>query len=161
VHDVSAKWGERWSGELNILVNTVGPNVQGTFDGLTDEQWRQAVDQEVMGMAHGVRSALPLLRKAEGARDRELLSARDATATHRVGRLHLKAMAKRVSKKLSLLLGHSRCCGKREDDFTARYFTGHKSTVVPVGITSARNGSTDFFVTPPITAPSAGRWLAN
>ena len=35
---------------------------------LTDEQWRQAFDDGVMGMVRCVRSALPLLRKAAWAR---------------------------------------------------------------------------------------------
>lgn len=39
-----AELGERWNGELNILVNAVGPTVRGTFDELTDADWRQAVD---------------------------------------------------------------------------------------------------------------------
>ncbi|MDT5210446.1 MAG: 3-oxoacyl-[acyl-carrier protein] reductase [Mycobacterium sp.] len=49
-------------------VNAVGPGSPGTFDDLTDEQWRQAFDDGVMGMVHCVRSALPLLRKAHWAR---------------------------------------------------------------------------------------------
>src|SRR5439155_5164603 len=31
---------DRWNGELNVLVNAVGPGRQGTFEDLTDEQWR-------------------------------------------------------------------------------------------------------------------------
>ncbi len=58
----------RWGGELNILVNAVGPGSVGTFDDLTDDQWRAAFDDGVMGMVHCVRSALPLLRKAQWAR---------------------------------------------------------------------------------------------
>ena len=60
--------GERWNGELNVLINAVGPSAVGRFEDLTDDQWRQAVDEGVMGMVHCVRSALPLLRKAEWAR---------------------------------------------------------------------------------------------
>ena len=56
--------GERWNGELNILINAVGPGTRGTFEELTDEQWREAFDDGVMGMVHCVRSALPLLRQA-------------------------------------------------------------------------------------------------
>lgn len=58
----------RWGGEINILINAVGPGSVGTFDDLTDEQWRAAFDDGVMGMVHCVRSALPLLRKAQWAR---------------------------------------------------------------------------------------------
>ena len=60
--------GERWQGELNVLINAVGPGTQGTFEELTDDQWREAFDDGVMGMVHCVRSALPLLRKAKWAR---------------------------------------------------------------------------------------------
>src|SRR5258705_14005238 len=60
--------GERWNGGLNILINAVGPGTRGTFEELTDEQWREAFDDGVMGMVHCVRSALPLLRRAEWAR---------------------------------------------------------------------------------------------
>jgi NAD(P)-dependent dehydrogenase (short-subunit alcohol dehydrogenase family) len=56
--------GERWKGGLNVLINAVGPGTRGTFDDLTDEQWREAFDDGVMGMVHCVRSALPLLRQA-------------------------------------------------------------------------------------------------
>ena len=54
---------ERW-GELNVLVNAVGPSVQGTVETLTDDDWHRAVDEGVLGMVHCVRSALPLLRRA-------------------------------------------------------------------------------------------------
>jgi NAD(P)-dependent dehydrogenase (short-subunit alcohol dehydrogenase family) len=60
--------GKRWGGELNVLINAVGPGAIGTFDDLTDEQWRAAFDDGVMGMVYCVRSALPLLRKAQWAR---------------------------------------------------------------------------------------------
>ncbi|MFG1929299.1 SDR family NAD(P)-dependent oxidoreductase [Mycobacterium sp. NPDC048908] len=59
---------ERWGGELNALINAVGPGGIGAFEDLTDEQWRQAFDDGVMGMVHCVRSALPLLRRAKWAR---------------------------------------------------------------------------------------------
>ena len=50
-----AELGERWSGELNVLINTVGPGASGSFEQLTDDQWRAAVDDGVMGMVHGQR----------------------------------------------------------------------------------------------------------
>lgn len=105
VQRVFAELGERFGGELNILVNTVGPNVQGTFDDLTDQRWRTAVDQGVMGMVHCVRAALPLLRKADWARvvnfsaqstQRQSVALAAYTAA--------KAMVTSVSKNLSLLL---------------------------------------------------------
>jgi 3-oxoacyl-[acyl-carrier protein] reductase len=96
---------ERWNGELNVLINAVGPSTQGTFEDLTDDQWRAAFDDGVMGMVHCVRSALPLLRKAEWARivnfsahstQRQTVILPAYTAA--------KAALTSISKNLSLLL---------------------------------------------------------
>lgn len=105
VQEVFDELGRRWSGELNVLINTVGPNVQGTFEDLTDQQWRQAVDQGVMGLVHCVRSALPLLRTAEWARIVNF----SAQSTQRQSTIlpaytAAKAMVNSISKNLSLLL---------------------------------------------------------
>lgn len=105
VSEVFAAVGERWNGELNIVINTVGPNVQGTIEDLTDAQWRQAVDQGAMGLVHCVRSALPLLRKAEWARIVNF----SAHSTQRQSVIlpaytAAKAMVNSISKNLSLLL---------------------------------------------------------
>jgi NAD(P)-dependent dehydrogenase (short-subunit alcohol dehydrogenase family) len=67
VQRVFDELGQRW-GELNVLVNAVGPDAIGTFEDLSDEQWRKAFDGGVMGVVHCVRSALPLLRAATWAR---------------------------------------------------------------------------------------------
>ena len=96
---------ERWNGELNVLINAAGPSAVGRFEDLTDDQWRQAVDEGVLGMVHCVRSALPLLRKAAWARivnfsahstqrQSEILTAYTAS----------KAMVTSISKNLSLAL---------------------------------------------------------
>jgi NAD(P)-dependent dehydrogenase (short-subunit alcohol dehydrogenase family) len=97
--------GERWNGELNVLVNAVGPSAVGSFEDLTDDQWRQAVDDGVMGMVHCVRAALPLLRRARWARIVNF----SAHSTQRQSVMLLaytaaKAMVNSVSKNLSLLL---------------------------------------------------------
>jgi 3-oxoacyl-[acyl-carrier protein] reductase len=97
--------GERWNGELNVLINAVGPGTRGTFEDLTDDQWREAFDDGVMGMVHCVRSALPLLRKAQWARivnfsahstQRQTVILPAYTAA--------KAALTSISKNLSLLL---------------------------------------------------------
>ena len=95
---------ERW-GELNVLVNAVGPSVQGTVETLTDDDWHRAVDEGVLGMVHCVRSALPLLRRAEWARIVNF----SASSTQRQSTIlpaytAAKAMVTSVSKNLSLLL---------------------------------------------------------
>lgn len=97
--------GARWDGELNVLVNTVGPGAAGTFEELTDDQWRQAVEDGVMGMVRCVRAALPLLRKAQWARIVNF----SAHSTQRQSVMlpaytAAKSMLTSVSKNLSLLL---------------------------------------------------------
>jgi 3-oxoacyl-[acyl-carrier protein] reductase len=105
VDEVFAELGERWGGELNVLINTVGPGAPGSFDDLTDEQWRESVEDGVLGMVRCVRSALPLLRKAEWARIVNF----SAHSTQRQSVMlpaytGAKAMLTSVSKNLSLLL---------------------------------------------------------
>ena len=105
VDAVFAELAERWNGELNALVNTVGPGAAGSFEDLTDDQWRQAVDDGVLGMVRCVRSALPLLRKADWARIVNF----SAHSTQRQSVMlpaytAAKAMVTSVSKNLSLLL---------------------------------------------------------
>jgi 3-oxoacyl-[acyl-carrier protein] reductase len=105
VQRVFDELSDRWGGELNALVNAVGPGTRGTFENLTDEQWREAFDEGVMGMVHCVRSALPLLRKASWARivnfsahstQRQTVILPAYTAA--------KAALTSISKNLSLLL---------------------------------------------------------
>ncbi|BBZ71208.1 SDR family NAD(P)-dependent oxidoreductase [Mycobacterium paraseoulense] len=105
VDEAFADLARRWGGELNVLVNTVGPGVVGTFEDLTDEQWRQAVEDGVMGMVRCVRAALPLLRKAQWARIVNF----SAHSTQRQSVMlpaytAAKSMLTSVSKNLSLLL---------------------------------------------------------
>ena len=100
-----AELAQRWDGELNVLINAVGPSVLGDFEALTDPQWRQAVDEGVMGMVRCVRSALPLLRKAEWGRSVNF----SAHSTQRQSVIlpaytAAKAMVTSISKNLSLLL---------------------------------------------------------
>ncbi|MDT5046826.1 MAG: 3-oxoacyl-[acyl-carrier protein] reductase [Mycobacterium sp.] len=105
VNSVFAELGERWNGELNVLINAVGPGAVGGIEDLTDEQWRQAFDDGVMGMVRCVRSALPLLRKAAWARIVNF----SAHSTQRQSVMlpaytAAKAALTSVSKNLSLLL---------------------------------------------------------
>lgn len=100
-----AELGERFGGELNVLVNTVGPGAAGNFEQLTDEQWLQSVEDGVLGMVRCVRTALPLLRNAEWAR----IVSFSAHSTQRQSVMlpaytAAKSMLTSVSKNLSLLL---------------------------------------------------------
>jgi 3-oxoacyl-[acyl-carrier protein] reductase len=100
-----AELGERWDGELNALIITVGPGAAGSFEDLTDEQWRQSVEDGVLGMVRCIRSALPMLRKAQWARVVNF----SAHSTQRQSVMlpaytAAKSMLTSVSKNLSLLL---------------------------------------------------------
>jgi 3-oxoacyl-[acyl-carrier protein] reductase len=105
IDKVFAELAERWDGELNVLINTVGPGAAGSFEALSDDQWHQAVEEGVMGMVRCVRSALPLLRKAPWARIVNF----SAHSTQRQSVMlpaytAAKSMLTSVSKNLSLLL---------------------------------------------------------
>ncbi len=105
IQQVFDQLSDRWGGELNVLINAVGPGAVGTFEDLTDEQWRAAFDEGVMGMVHCVRSALPMLRAAQWARIVNF----SAHSTQRQSVIlpaytAAKAALTSVSKNLSLLL---------------------------------------------------------
>lgn len=105
VGEVFDELGARWGGELNILVNAVGPAVIGSVEELTDAQWHDAIEDGAMGMVRCVRAALPLLRKAHWARIVNF----SAHSTQRQSVIlpaytAAKAMVTSVSKNLSLLL---------------------------------------------------------
>lgn len=97
--------GRRWNGELNILVNAASGSVAGTFDTLSEADWRTAVDGGAMGMIDCVRAALPLLRRADWARIVNF----SASSTKRqtvslVAYTAAKSMVTSVSKNLAQLL---------------------------------------------------------
>ncbi|MUL80769.1 MULTISPECIES: SDR family NAD(P)-dependent oxidoreductase [unclassified Mycolicibacterium] len=99
-----AEVGERW-GELNALINTVGPGAAGNFEELTDEQWQEAFDAGLMGMVRCVRAALPLLRNAEWARIVNFSAhSTQRQSTRLPAYTAAKAAVNSVSKNLSLLL---------------------------------------------------------
>lgn len=96
--------GERW-GEINALINTVGPGAAGNFEELTDDQWQEAFDAGLMGMVRCVRAALPLLRKAEWARVVNFSAhSTQRQSTRLPAYTAAKAAVNSVSKNLSLLL---------------------------------------------------------
>ena len=67
VADAFAQIAERW-GELNALVNAVGPSGAGGFADLSDEAWHNAFDQGVLTAVRCIRHTLPLLRRADWGR---------------------------------------------------------------------------------------------
>jgi len=58
--------GKRW-GELNILINTVGPATAGTLEELDDDAWRDTFELGTFSAVRCVRAALPWLRRALAA----------------------------------------------------------------------------------------------
>jgi NAD(P)-dependent dehydrogenase (short-subunit alcohol dehydrogenase family) len=60
---VRAAWGE-----LNILINAVGPSGAGAFEELSDADWTAALDRGALSAVRCTRAALPLLRAARWAR---------------------------------------------------------------------------------------------
>ncbi|MGV0739007.1 SDR family oxidoreductase [Mycobacterium syngnathidarum] len=104
VEQAFAAVGERW-GELNALINTVGPGAAGNFEELTDDQWQEAFDAGLMGMVRCVRAALPLLRKAEWARVVNFSAhSTQRQSTRLPAYTAAKSAVNSVSKNLSLLL---------------------------------------------------------
>jgi 3-oxoacyl-[acyl-carrier protein] reductase len=67
VIEAFARIDHAW-GEVNVLVNAVGPSGSGRFDDSNDQVWRDAFDQGVMSAVHCIRHGLPLLRSAPWAR---------------------------------------------------------------------------------------------
>jgi NAD(P)-dependent dehydrogenase (short-subunit alcohol dehydrogenase family) len=96
---------ERW-GDLNVLVNTVGPNAGiGRFEDLSDHDWMAAIDVGAMGMVRCVRAALPLLRAAGWARIVNLSAHSTKRQTESlVAYTATKAMVTSITKNLSLSL---------------------------------------------------------
>jgi len=55
-------------GGCDILVNNVGGMVPGTLDSLTQEQWKEAIDRNLMSYIHTTKFAIPHLKKSKAGR---------------------------------------------------------------------------------------------
>jgi 3-oxoacyl-[acyl-carrier protein] reductase len=105
VEAVFEEVGQRWGGELNILINAVGTPVVGPVDNLTDDQWHAAVDDIALGMVRSVRAALPLLRRAGWGRVVNFAAQSIQRQSVRLpAYTAAKAMVVSISKNLSLML---------------------------------------------------------
>ena len=55
-------------GGCDILVNNVGGMVPGTLESLTQEQWKEAIDRNLMSYIHTTKFAIPHLKKSKAGR---------------------------------------------------------------------------------------------
>jgi 3-oxoacyl-[acyl-carrier protein] reductase len=55
-------------GGCDILVNNVGGMVPGTLESLTQEQWKEAIDRNLISYIHTTKFAIPHLKKAKAGR---------------------------------------------------------------------------------------------
>jgi 3-oxoacyl-[acyl-carrier protein] reductase len=55
-------------GGCDILVNNVGGMVPGTLDSLTAEQWKEAIDRNLMSYVYTTKFAIPHLKKSKAGR---------------------------------------------------------------------------------------------
>ena len=55
-------------GGCDILVNNVGGMVPGTLESLTQEQWKEAIDRNLMSYIHTTKFAIPHLKKSTAGR---------------------------------------------------------------------------------------------
>ena len=55
-------------GGCDVLVNNVGGMVPGTLDSLTAEQWKEAIDRNLMSYIHTTKFAIPHLKKSQAGR---------------------------------------------------------------------------------------------
>jgi len=81
VDRVFAEIAQRWNGELNALIITVGPGAAGSFEDLTDDQWRAG---------NGALRPFGTSAAAQGAMgaDRQLFGALDAATKRYAAGLH-------------------------------------------------------------------------
>src|SRR5690606_9914508 len=53
-------------GKIDILVNNAGGPPSGSFEQLTDEQWQQSFELNLLSYIRAIREALPELKKSSG-----------------------------------------------------------------------------------------------
>jgi NAD(P)-dependent dehydrogenase (short-subunit alcohol dehydrogenase family) len=98
---IDAIWGE-----VNVLINAVGPTGAGRFDDIDDQVWQDAFDQGVMSAVHCIRHGLPLLRRASWAR---IVNLTALSTKHQTGGLIAYTAAKSalasLTKNLARTLG--------------------------------------------------------
>ncbi|OCB30155.1 short-chain dehydrogenase [Mycobacterium malmoense] len=107
VQNAFAQIAARW-GELNVLVNTVGPaeKILGSFEDVDDARWQEAFQLITMGAVRTCRAALPLLRKAQWGRIVNLSAhsvqrQSPALIAYTAGKAALTSLTKNLSQTLA------------------------------------------------------------
>ena len=101
---------ERWSG-LNILITNAGGPPAGFIDDFSSENWREAIELNLISTINLCRHALPLLKKAANEEDAlsRILMVTSVSARQPIPNLYLsntsRAGVQGFAKSLSLELG--------------------------------------------------------
>jgi 3-oxoacyl-[acyl-carrier protein] reductase len=93
-------------GRLDILVNNAGGPPPGVFDDFDEQQWRHAIDQNLLSAVRTIREALPHLRRAGSGRIINITSVAvkqpiDRLILSNTTRLGVVGMAKTLSRELA------------------------------------------------------------
>jgi len=59
--------GDKW-GQVNILINTIGSSVVGSFEQLEDTDWDRAFNEGTLSAVRSIKLVLPLMRPAQWGR---------------------------------------------------------------------------------------------
>jgi NAD(P)-dependent dehydrogenase (short-subunit alcohol dehydrogenase family) len=98
---------EEQDGKLHVLINNAGYGMAGFFEDISDREFRDQMETNFFGVLNVTRAALPLLRKAEGAKIINMSSVSGYTAFPALTPYHASKWAlEGFSESLRLELKH-------------------------------------------------------